>query len=819
VSDIDDILGEFDNAAPSTSGGGIGRYIPDPAEFGSAYRQASQSGWDNLASAGSDIWNKGAGPVNVGKAAMAGLEYLASPFTAVGKYLGGPVERGITDMGYPNVGKVAGDTVALAPAMMAPFPGASAIRAIPEGMGMVMGEFPAASAAASGLATRLGARGAPAAAASSDVDNILEEFEPATRMTSKMKNVKDLESEIAQKGIFEQMLGKDTSFPAPGGDTPGNVRLLHKGNPKVGEKKYSGDVLEGYEPEGKVLTFRTSHVPKPPAEPTADEMWPKIESQLPWKLPEGQVPAEQTPLRPGVAKRLPEGMVDVQRMEEMYMPNVRERAQPDPLTLAELKLKYGGGSPQGGDMPPWMQQQTAGIKPVPVPFPGAQNMAYPARPPSQPNVMFPAGDPPMPVPMGVEARQNVNRLRGDLGLPQDAAEAQRVAREPLPQRTPIEEPPLTPARAEKDVTKYGDIEVGQPYDIVMKMGADEMRSTGGTVTELLYKNEPVVESGKTVVRPVGYAVLEDGRQVPVKLLQPSGSAQPNMRMSAPGSAPVQNIGSKGQPKPLTPEEQAALASQADPAFKNVQQAMASRTGEAVDPKDVASVQKAIKQALSAGKGAKVTFTQLRDAIPGVSNTMLNKAIDGFKGTRDANIIRQSEKGTSENFILRRKLSEEEKAAANRASSQASKKSSFDNGLKAIRSEIKEPTTYLRNFSSTKMGDKGQQISNSEIATRFNQMIDSGQVRIIDEATGKEVKKINPGMISSLDDDYLLTFQKKAKPKDPDLVQGVAKELKGKKSSNAKAVEKLTAEYNNGDITGTEFLSALKALEKKPKGKK
>src|SRR3972149_1403217 len=115
MSDIDDILGEFSKPPVDSGPGGIGRYIPDPAEFARGNAEAAQSGWEGLKSAGSDFLQQGATPSIAARAAMAGLEYLSAPFAGVGKYLGGPVERGVSDLtGSPTAGKVVGDTVGLA---------------------------------------------------------------------------------------------------------------------------------------------------------------------------------------------------------------------------------------------------------------------------------------------------------------------------------------------------------------------------------------------------------------------------------------------------------------------------------------------------------------------------------------------------------------------------------------------------------------------------------------------------------------------------------------------------------------------------------
>lgn len=456
MSDIDDILAEIDSTPAQSQG--WDRYAPD---FGGAQAEASTGAFDRLSQAGSNIWNQGAGPVNVGQAALAGLEYLASPFTAFGKAIGDPLGRAIGDFtGMPQVGKVVGDTAALAPAMFAPFPGAKTIRTLGEGMGAVIGEAPAAASLADNIPAMWGARGA--SAARSDIDDALEEVASSgPRTTSRAKTI---EEEIALKWYEDQFRGGGevpNLPPIHGAPDPQDIRLMERGNPKVGERKWAQDesgkpvTMEGYQNLSERPTRRTSHLPEDTFtnEAPIDFFNNAFRRQFePSNVALGSPPS-QMPLRPEVAGALPENLnVDAQRFREMYLPEVAGRGsvvppgvsdeaarikgmpayaggpdQIDPNLLAELELKFGGKQQGGGAEPPWTQNQNAGIRPIAAPFPGARQV-HPWQSPSTPNVMFPAGETRVhPVPMGGEARQNTNRLREDLGLPADAEEAARVS--------------------------------------------------------------------------------------------------------------------------------------------------------------------------------------------------------------------------------------------------------------------------------------------------------------------------------------------------------------------------------------------------------
>ncbi len=709
MSDVDDLLNEFDSSsAPASGPQGVFRYVPDPAEFGAAYNEASTRGFENLKSAGQDIWNKGANPWNVGQAALAGLDYLASPSTAFGRYLGGPVQRGVTDLtGSPTAGQLVGDTVALVPTLAVPFPGASAIKAAPEAAGALMGEQAGARMATEHLANKFAARGAPVySQADDEFDDLLNDVAPSSRSTSRAK---ELEDEVALRWYQSQFKGGGYSpdLPPNTASQPRDIRLMERGGPrKVGQRKYAKDeggedvIIEGFEPSTGAPVLRTG---AQAAQPTRQypPVWEEggypmtnlgtqtrqqgaplewYERQFDFNRPEGQSPAGQMPLLPGA---------NPGALEEMYLPNVREQSQLDPRLLAELKLKFGGGSPQGGTEPSWMPQQTAGVRPpAQMPIPGASPMQQP-----NPNVIFPPEG--MPVPMGGQARQNANRLRTDLGLPEETSEASRTAKQPLANRPPIPEAKVTPANAEKDVTKFGDIEAGQPYDIVMKMGGQEMRSPGGIVKELIYKNEPVVEKGKSIMRPVGYAIFEDGRQVPTKLLQRTGTAQPNVQMSAPAEK---------APKPARAQQPVVEApgdQEIDPGFAALQKSMAKKTG-----------------------------------TPKVAKTPAKA--DAAKGSPESKSDRQFQINNN-----------------------------WKKGMEAVRKTIKGDSTYLHHFSGSALDNFGAQIKSENVAKKINEMISNGEAKVVGENSGKEIKKVFDGMLDhpdAQDEDFVITFLKKKKSK-------------------------------------------------------
>lgn len=93
---------------------------------------------------------------------------------------------------------------------------------------------------------------------------------------------------------------------------------------------------------------------------------------------------------------------------------------------------------------------------------------------------------------------------------------------PLPMRAPE---PTAPAAAD-----FGAHKVGDEVDVVHKINGQEMRAPGGRIVELISKHEPVFTKaarGPNGEMPNrishenrGYAKLEDGREIPIAMVQP-----------------------------------------------------------------------------------------------------------------------------------------------------------------------------------------------------------------------------------------------------------------------------------------------------------
>lgn len=783
MSDIDDLLSEFENPGKQ----GYDRYIPDPAEALGAYKSMAQGGWDTAAQGFSQLGQFGSDPLSrlkgAGNVAMGGAQIAAAIPAAIGKYIGAPIGRGVEDLtGSSTAGQIVGGTAELAPAVMMPFPGATAMRVGPEAASMVAGELPAGRMAMEGIINKFAPKAGKAATSGNYYDDEFEDLANEVAKTRKTSAAADVDYRTAEDWYKRVLTNYEpnSTLPPAAPPVPKDIRLLQKGNPKVGERKYAQDeagkpvVMQGYADQGGVPTFRTSHSPKAPQQQAPEGEYQNIFQ----REVAGEPHISQMPLHPGTRP-------DV--LSEMWLPNVRDQANVDPRLLAELKLKFGGGSPQGAiDNPPWTPQQTAGVRPP------AQMPIYGARPYQEPtpNVILPES----PIPMGTQARETSGRLRNDLGLepdPTQALQRARTARQEELARQPEAPPPdLTPAQAPKAVTQYGNIEVGQPYDIVMKMNGQEMRSSGGVVKELMYKDEPVVEAGKSVIRPVGYAVLEDGRQVPVKLLQRTGTTQPNVSMSAPATATM--------PKPQAPKPPVASTEQtADPAFAAVQKKMAATQNQ---PKDLAPVIKGIKQAFKYHTG-KTTYTQMQQYMPeGTSRAQIDKALKELKKSKP-NLVTATDPKTKEKYAVMGKMDEDQKTAM----SNAAKEENFNRGIEAIRAKVKGTTTYLHNFSASEMDKVGANVKPAVLTKKINDMIAAGKLKVVGENTGKEHTSVTSKMITSpedLDEDLLVTFVEESKKK------------AGKVAKSPKDL--LQEEYDRGDITGTEFLDAVKRLEKKGK---
>jgi hypothetical protein len=832
MSDIEDILSEFDGASPNV--GGAERYIPNPSEFTNAYSKEANEGFQGMMQAGSNIYNQGFTPGNVFQAAQAGLQYLASPFTAAGKYIGGPIGRGVEDLtGSPIAGQIAGGTAELVPLMAAPFPGTSFMKGAGTMGAAAMGEGPAAASAISGLGTKIAARGAPAAR--SEIDDLLEEFEPASA-TRKTTPAKDVEYRAAEDFYRKTLDPATYGEYAPGKVMPPNaspepidIRLRHKGNPKVGEHTYSKDknVIEGYQDFGGSPSYRTSHSPRtneratfgynPDDAPTgmlADDPAQQYLDDLFGKYQRGETLPSQMPLMPGVAQRLPESAgVNVARMQEMYLPNIERNSQVDPNLLANLKLKFGGGSPQGGTEPPWMPQQTAGQRPpASMPIMGARPYQEP-----QTNVIFP--NEMMPVPMGIEARQNTGRIRQDLGLPPP------VEKQPP---SPVAEKPITPAAVDKDVTRFGDVVSGQNYDIVHTSGSMEMRAPGGTVKELITINEPNIVNGKVSYKPTSYGVLEDGRKVPIGMLKPAGVKQPNMTNMGEASSPV-------TPTKVNPAKASAEVV-ADPAFSKVQEAMTKPATKPTakvpaaqnnPPKaDRSEFMNAVIEARNKF-GNKVTDDQIREIAPNATRGQIDKAIKELQKTEKYSRLVRATGDDGVPFVLMRKLEPKE-------ASDLAKSKNFDRIVDNVIADKK--FVYLRNMSPISVSKSNNiEIKDKDVVSGLNKLIKSGKIKVFPESNpDKFLPKLNASHMDALqEEDFIVEVLSKPttkpkeqalKPKEPgktEVRKAAHEDLKISVNTKggwdrAKAVLDLEAEFNRGDITGTEFLAALEVIKKKAK---
>jgi hypothetical protein len=737
MSDVEDILSEFSSPSSTPQGPqGINRYIPDPAEYSRAQHEAQSSSFKGMYDAGKDMWNNGAGPVNIAQAALNGLSYIVSPLTGLGAYLGGPVERGISDLGAPGLGKVAGNTVALAPGLMTPFPGARAMGTLAEGAGAMMGEAPAARSISQNLPAMFAGKAAPVA---SEIDDVLHEFDNGPRQTSRAKTIED---ELALKWYQDQFKGGAPEPTVPsfaGPPEPQDVRLLHKGNPKVGELKYAKDEaggpvsISGYQNQGERPTFRTSHAPgyTPPDEAPIDFYNNAFRREFePGNVAIGSQPS-QIPLHPDVAKILPEDLgVDAQRLQQSYMPNV-ERGQVIPPQAAEDAARVKGMASFGPGSPEQIDPKLL----------------------SELQLKFGMGSPRQaPIPGSTPMPSNV------LNFP----------------KLPIPDNPGTVAKP--SLSNFGDVEIGQPYDIVHTAGAMEMRAPGGIVKEMVQVNEPIVRNGKTEYQPAIYGVLEDGRRVPAKMLKPANGKAANMS----------NIG-QSEPRPSVPAAkapEAATEATADPAFDKLREAMQKKTSEPAetevlapkyqkttpegklvnyDPKDRADVQTVIKKMLSAKKG-KVLFSQLSETMPGLTRSMFNKAVDEMVATTAPNLVRSKVKGSDDMSLVRRAMTKDESKQISRAAGDAVKDNNFTNGLAKIRENIKGNTTYLHNFSGAKMQAAGHEIKDIEVARRLNKMLEEGKIKVTKENSGDPVDRVTTTMFDPgvLDEDVLITFLKPTK---------------------------------------------------------
>jgi hypothetical protein len=289
------------------------------------------------------------------------------------------------------------------------------------------------------------------------------------------------------------------------------------------------------------------------------------------------------------------------------------------------------------------------------------------------------------------------------------------------------------------------------------MGGQELRSSGGRVARLVDINEPTVDKGKTVFRPVQYAQFEDGRSVPLKLLRPQGETNLAGPDAAPRAQPAKTSGQVVRP---------VESGEADPAFADLQSSMAKKAEPKVyNVKDPVAVAKGIQEALGKFKG-RASLTQIQEVMPGVTRKTLMRVIDEIQKTKAPNVSYNADSLPNEVFVTRRKMTEAESKGISAAAGESMRDSNFKKGLSNIRSQIKSNVLYLRNLSGQnfeKLG--GVNIAPQAIAKRLQKMVDGGEIQIIGEDSGTLFPKVHTGMfdLDSNDEDLLVKFLKKDKP--------------------------------------------------------
>ncbi len=344
VLDHSALSSEFDASNKSIADRAIGA-LPLGSDFSEGYQRAIGRSTTRMSEGVKDIREKGFSPSNVGSTALGALEYVASPFEGVGTFLGNPIRR--AGEGVPGV-EMAAQTAELAPLMLAPMPGAQTMKGIGAGAGAVMGEAPAVMAALENAIPvfksmiGLGGKAAPEAAVSTPRSDMLQPGE--TMRTSHTP---------FPTGWYEkQFRGGDEvpALPPPG---------IHESQPKtttilgpktaVGAKGAKQPVLkEDYRNQSERPTLRTGHLPRTGDAP-ADESYftdafndefqgRNVPTDVPMAMAAGRDP----------------------RINEFYMPNVRESTQLNPELEQQIKDTYfrkrqtspmreqtGGGEPWG----------------------------------------------------------------------------------------------------------------------------------------------------------------------------------------------------------------------------------------------------------------------------------------------------------------------------------------------------------------------------------------------------------------------------------------------------------------------------------------
>lgn len=429
-------------------------------------------------------------------------------------------------------------------------------------------------------------------------------------------------------------------------------------------------------------------------------------------------------------------------------------------------------------------------------------------------------------------------------------------------------PPPTKPMAAAPTANVSAFKSGDTVDIVHKIGGKEMRMPGGTVVEITTRKEPVFErklrtEGGDMPQRINYedrqyAKLDDGREVPVTLLQrqgpsltekpiaktpwgeapaaetkPAAAAKPTGKSSFteppaatdeqveamadrhfddihPDLRPViedmmaavekfQQSIPKPTPKPtkeISPElkklrenfarahaaygkDSSSVKNQA--AIRDAQKAIDDyqasqrplipetrinkKTSKAIisdinegtvkEPEDLGQVIKGIRQALKFGDKSRVPFSYIKNYLPvGTSKSAFNRAVAEMQKT-DKALVKMTDTSSKDQYLTHRKLTPDEKAAE----ATAAKTKQFDKGFSKLRTKFKAKTTYLRNFDAVSFGKVDTEIKNNTIASKLNQLIKDGKVRVTAESNGKTVDKVGVNMFDpeEVDEDYLITF--------------------------------------------------------------
>lgn len=492
-----------------------------------------------------------------------------------------------------------------------------------------------------------------------------------------------------------QFRGGDTpEIPPMGAPDPTDVRLMHAEGKGVGKQKWAKGE------DGKPVVMQGYEDPGGGRPTLRTSHVPKqpAEPEAPTDWYGGQFQRELNPDQYRELGPSPTQM-PIQNdalIKDIRLQDLKGNADIDPNLLAELQLKFNMGGP---------------IPPKSTPMLGSSPMEPPPTPPS--------GSSP---------------------------------------RAPIPDKPLTPANVDKDVTRYGDLEVGGNYDIVHAVGGNEMRATGGKVKELITVDEPAVSNGKQIMRPTAYAVLEDGRRVPAKMLQPS-SGQP--KIAAMGDASV----TKPTAKQAVPE--ASTQETADPAFAKVQAAMAKKkqpqlsneeiSGEyaakAAKSKLTQDTVKTIKQLIDGPFKGKITDHAIREKMPTATRAQIDKAVKELQATTHPRLNRATgDDGVP--FIAMKKATAKDATQ----DSGTAKAEHFGKGLAGIVENRK--AAYLHDLAPAEMSRRAKaNISMKTAVEKINELILTGRAKVYPEGEpGKKISQISAKHFDRADHDHDFTIE-------------------------------------------------------------